>query len=880
MAVAALFGCANGTDSVSGPPSEVQNVDVLPGDGSLQIAWEDPPEPDLDRIEIDSVPAGDSRIVVLAGVGIAVIGNLQNDTSYEFLIRAVDADGNSSEGVSVSGTPGVADTEDTTPPADVANLVVTAGDGQATFSWVSPTDPDCDAILITHDGSGGDAEVQVPRSRTSIVYGGLQNGSAYEFTFRTEDLAGNRSDGTSISVTPVPAAGGSPPGAVADLTASAGDSQAVLTWNDPADTDLNYLEFTEADHGIHFTVSAGKGSMTVGGLTNGESYTFTVVAVDTAGLRSGSVEVTFELALYGDDTPPQPVTNLQATPGDAVATLTWNDPDDDDLSHLLVRDAATDEEIMVQPGNGALVIGALSNGTSYTYEVVAVDVSGNASSPRQVSFTPESSADVTDPGPVTSLTATAGVREVTLSWSEPSTDVSVIRIENLNTGGVIFLHAGREGITIGDLTADTEYTFEVTVLDAAGNSSTPETASATPVSQSDLTPPDPVTDLGGTPGDAEATLSWTDPSGTGNEDLDHIEITSPQFPAGAVTVVAAGEEQVVLAGLTNDTTYTFTVFAVDEVGNASSEVSVDVTPFGTLDTTPPGPVSSLTAGPGDTFVTLNWTDPADTDDDLSYVRITNDQNDDLIYVPHTIESAVIGGLTNGITYTFTARAGDTSNNLSVARSDSATPISGDDSTAPANVTSLNAAPGDSQVTLSWSDPGDTDLNHIEVTHDQTGGDVAVVVAAGLESVTMFGLTNSTAYEFTVDAVDEAGNHAGGVTASATPAATTGDIEITISPPTASDEPINFTGGLATIYTGVSPLSMTVAADLTGATGWEWYLNGYSIDTGSSSVTVSTSYPSPNPPYPLIPGVHSLVVVAEKNGQLYSAEVEFSVANNN
>jgi len=879
MAVVAVFGCKNGTDSVSGPPSEVQNVDVLPGNGSLQISWEDPPETDLDRIEIESVPPGDSRIVVLAGVGIAVIGNLQNDTAYEFLIRAVDANGNSSEGVSADGTPGVPDTEDTTPPGNVANLVATAGDGQATFSWTSPTNPDCNSIIITHDGTGGDAEVQLPRSRTSIVYGGLQNDSAYEFTFRTEDLAGNRSDGASISVTPVPAEGGTPPAAVDDLTASPGDSQVVLTWTDPDDSDLNYLEFTDADNGIHFTVSAGKGSMTVGGLTNGEGYTFTVVAVDTAGLRSGSVDVNFELALYGDDTPPQPVTTLEATPGDTLATLTWNDPEDGDLSHLLVRNTATDEEIMVQPGNEALVIGGLTNGTSYTYEVVAADVSGNASSSRQATFAPESSADVTDPDPVTSLNATAGVREVALSWSEPSSDVSVIRIENLNTGAVVFLHAGRFGITIGDLTADTEYTFEVTVLDAAGNSSIPESASATPVSRSDLTPPDPVTDLEGTAGDAEASLSWTDPSGTGNEDLDHIEITSPQFPPGAVTVVAAGEGQLVLAGLANDTPYTFTVVTVDEVGNASSGASVDVTPVGILDTTPPGPVSSLTAGAGDTFVTLNWTDPADTDGDLSYVRITNDRNDDLIYVPAGIGSAVIGGLSNGITYTFTARVGDTSNNLSSSRAATATPISGVDGDPPSNVADLGAAPGDSQITLTWVDPGDADLNHVEVTHDQTGGDVPVVVAAGLEGVTVFGLTNGTAYEFTVDAVDEAGNHAGGVTTSATPLATTGDIDITISPPTASDEPINFTGGLATIYTGASPTEMTVQADLTGATDWEWYLNGHSIVTGSSSVTVSTTYSSPNPPYPLIPGVHSLVVVAEKNGQLYSAEVEFSVANN-
>ncbi|MFH2115439.1 MAG: DUF4959 domain-containing protein, partial [Spirochaetota bacterium] len=442
--------------------------------------------------------------------------------------------------------------------------------------------------------------------------------------------------------------------------------------------------------------------------------------------------------------------------------------------------------------------------------------------------------------------------------------------------GSIISPAGVEVAIIGGLTNSTSYIFTLASLDAAGNASDGVSTSATPQTSADLTPPDDVGDLASSPGDAQASLGWTDPSGAGNEDLDHIEIECTQFPAGAITVVAAGQEQVVFAGLVNDTTYDFTVYAADGSGNRSGGLPVSVTPTGSLDFVQPGPVTGFEAIAGDSFITLNWTDPVDLD--LSYIRIINDVTTDIIFVPAGIQGAIIGGLTNGAGYTFTARAVDTSNNVSTTESASAMPVSGIDETPPANVTGLEATPGDGKVVLSWTNPEDTDLNYIVITHDQTGGSNPVIVAKGALGATIYGLTNGVLHTFTVKAVDEAGNHSTGVTTQATPVNTVDSLDISITLNTPGTETVVTSGELATLYIGISPVDMTVTASLEGST-WSWYLDGYLVGSGSNSITINTGFNSPNPPYPLAAGLHRLKVIAVKNGLQYDQEVLFDVRNN-
>ncbi|MDR0909289.1 MAG: fibronectin type III domain-containing protein [Spirochaetaceae bacterium] len=92
-----------------------------------------------------------------------------------------------------------------------------------------------------------------------------------------------------------------------------------------------------------------------------------------------------------------------------------------------------------------------------------------------------------------------------------------------------------------------------------------------------------------------------------------------------------------------------------------------------------------------------------------------------------------------------------------------------DTTAPAEVSNLSAVPGNASVALSWTDPEDEDFDHVEITHDQTGGDTAKTVEAGVKTYTWDNLKNDTAYTFTVKTVDADDNTSEGITKTATPA---------------------------------------------------------------------------------------------------------------
>jgi hypothetical protein len=91
----------------------------------------------------------------------------------------------------------------------------------------------------------------------------------------------------------------------------------------------------------------------------------------------------------------------------------------------------------------------------------------------------------------------------------------------------------------------------------------------------------------------------------------------------------------------------------------------------------------------------------------------------------------------------------------------------DDKTPPAQVSDLEVVVGDREVTLSWSEPDDTDLENIEISYTP-GTNPTLIQAAGLESIIVPGLTNGTEYAFSVKTVDKDGNKSQSVDISAIP----------------------------------------------------------------------------------------------------------------
>jgi hypothetical protein len=144
-------------------------------------------------------------------------------------------------------------------------------------------------------------------------------------------------------------------------------------------------------------------------------------------------------------------------------------------------------------------------------------------------------------------------------------------------------------------------------------------------------------------------------------------------------------------------------------------------------------------------------------------------------------------------------------------------VTGGDITPPADVTGIAGTVASGEVTLNWTDPADTDLDHIEITW--TGGSGGSETAAkGVGTITITGLSNGTAYTFTVKAVDDSGNSSAGVSPAGGPL-TPADAEF-------------FTFTVETT-TANEPFFIPVSGYLNGPYGGKTY--NWSIDWGDGSV---------------------------------------------
>lgn len=179
------------------------------------------------------------------------------------------------------------------------------------------------------------------------------------------------------------------------------------------------------------------------------------------------------------DVPPAAPTGVEAVAGDGSVTITWNAVNDPDLSGYNVY--RTDADLPLNP-NPLTTLNyedhAVVNGSSYTYYVTAVDLSG-LESPNSafVTATP-TAADRTPPAPATNLSASAGNQQITLGWtpSDTPSDVATYRIW-MGTGAStpgnadwsLVGESATTTFTVSALTNGTTYWFKVVAADRSGN---------------------------------------------------------------------------------------------------------------------------------------------------------------------------------------------------------------------------------------------------------------------------------------------------------------------------------------------------------------------------------------------------------------------------
>lgn len=184
-----------------------------------------------------------------------------------------------------------------------------------------------------------------------------------------------------------------PPAEIIGLNAVPNDSSVFLTWTNPADKDFYGVEVSAvpAEGTLKEPVVVKGNTITVTGLTNGTSYTFTLKTIDkstnvSAGVSSENVSPVDS----SDKTPPEEVTNLKLKVADGIAKLTWTDSVSEDVfgyeitydgkkieyaSRSLFTSMA-ENTVFVSPGTQKYEF-EVETGKEYSFTIKAVDTSGN-----------------------------------------------------------------------------------------------------------------------------------------------------------------------------------------------------------------------------------------------------------------------------------------------------------------------------------------------------------------------------------------------------------------------------------------------------------------------------------------------------------------------
>jgi len=633
----------------------------------------------------------------------------------------------------------------------------------------------------------------------------------------------NSETGTiSLSADSTPAA----PTAPLSLAATPGNTQVALTWSAPSSNGTQPI----TDYVVEYKLAANptwtvftdgtsvSTGATVTGLTNGSSYNFRVIAVNSVGQSPvSSTATSTPRTIAGAPTA------ASAVRGNGQATISFTPPASNGGA------AITGYTVTSSPGgftgtgtSSPITVTGLTNGTAYTFTVTATNAAGtSAASTATSAVTP-----ATVPGAPTGASAVRGDSQATISFTTPASNggSAVTGYTVTSSPGGFTASGSTSPLTVTGLTNGTAYTFTVTATNAVGTGA----ASAASTSVTPSVVPGAPTGVSAVRGNTQATVSFTAPASNGGSAITGYTVTSS--PSG---ITATGSSSpITVTGLTNGTAYTFTVTATNAVGTgAASSASASVTPAGV-----PSAPTGVTATPGNGSASVAFTAPSNNGSAITSYTVTSSPGG--FTGTGTSSPITVTGLTNGTAYTFTVTATNAVG-AGTASSASASSTPGTVAGAP---TGLSVTPGSTQASLSWTAPasnGGAAISDYVVQYKLTSSGSWTTFADGASTATnaiVTGLTNNSSYDFQVLAVNSFGQSAPVTVSGVTP----------VPDPTVSSAPLNLIATPASTEVGLSwdaPASnggsaitdYAIQYKLSSAGVWTTFVDG----TGTGRVTTVT-----------------------------------------
>jgi fibronectin type 3 domain-containing protein len=712
------------------------------------------------------------------------ITGLANGNAYSVKVRALNVAGAGSASSIATATPaGLA----SAPPI----TGVTGGNASVVVSFTAPVDNGGAAItnyeFSTNNGVSFTA-LATPSTVSPMTITGLTNGSTYAIKIRAVTSIGAGAASSATNGYPLTA-----PSTPTALTATPGLSSIAVSFTPGATggaTPTYTATATPVGGGSAISAIGSGSPVNIAGLSNGVSYTISLVATNAAGSSAAVTSGSTSFMPSGVPSVPQ-ITAI--TPGANTLTVNFtsvsvgvsmdawdykvrlnNNVSCQVADYVPVPWLAFDSITWVSADTGtdttgSLTASGLTNGSCYDFIIRTHNANGYSVISRA------SGMPVTDPWTPSIYAVTRGDGQLTVSFNEPADNGGVPFADfEYQVNGGSWVSAGMTSpFTISGLTNGTSYGIKMRAKTV--DSTSVARYSAVSITES------------GTPAAAPAQVVYNGAQIVGDGFIDFPISSVPGNGGSAITSYQVSSSSdgitwstwtnatwtsgltVRVAGLTNSTSggLYYKLRAVNAIGAGAASASTGTAlTSGTVPATP-----TITAVAHDSSATLTYV--AGASGGFTPVTIQYSTDGGATWLTATANPMIITGLTNGTTYNLRVRATNAAGS-SVAATASVTPAGA--ASAP-TITSISSGQG--VATINFTGPVNTGGGNVSIdSYDVsiTGGLTwtRATLASGTVSagtISLTGLTNGATYPVKIRANNSFGAGAVSNAVNALPAAT-------------------------------------------------------------------------------------------------------------
>ena len=834
----------------------------------------------ITRYTAVSSPGNITAYINQSGSGSIPVAGLTKGTAYTFVVYATNSIGNSANSNSSNSiTPADA------PSAPIITSVTTPTANTGTTSSVT--------ITYTASSDNGGATitsytaVSSPGSLTAsvntalggtITVTGLTKGTAYTFVVYATNRVGNSSNSVaSNSITPrtvpsIPIIGTATP------TGTTSVSVAFTSSTDNGGVSIALIYTATAYNQPSATktllVNSGTSSpISVGSLTQGAQYAFTVYASNQIGNTS---ESSLSNTVYTWDVPGTPsigtptystayvstttsvtVPLTSAVINTNIANLTYgaeaylnSDSSDTGIGNTITTSPQT--VVATSSQSTSVTISGLTKGTAYKFKVYSTNTVGTSTySSFSTAVTPVTVPNAPTIGtPTTSNIYTSDGR-VAVYFTAPtdSGGLTVNQYYVISSPGSLTNTGSASPITVSGLTKGTPYTFQVRASNTSGSTYGSYSLSSTSITP--ITRPTAPTSASATPtSGTTATIVVGTPNDTGGRSISSyyattlVSNTSGYGYSDAGLYFSSTNNTILATGLTNGKYYIFSVYATNSIPADGATIyggSVDSNEINPADVPSSPTITNIVQYPSytaDGRVNVTVSTPYNGGATIDLYTVSDGQGHSGTRSSATGGTITVTGLTKGVSYTFTATAHNRIGYSGSSGSYSFTPLSVP-GTPTLGTPSYSASPGVSTASVSIlvnsSDNGGSTITSYSAT--SSPGSFTGSLNASSGTITISGLNKGTAYTFSVTATNAQGTGSAASSSSVTP----------VSAPNA---PTNVTA-TKTLDSTTASLTWTAPSDTggTGITITSYTITDiYGVQTTSSTTSKSLSSLSPGYTY--------------------------------